>query len=151
VVEKMLSGGASVRLKERALFVVSQNRTDRARDILGNVARSSSNPDLQLLAVRYLGQSNTPEAITILTTVYRGDSSMDVRRAIISALASSRGNAWTGRGAGAGTGSSSPAITALVTIARAERNPELRTLIVRHLSNSSAPEAQKYMLELLQQ
>jgi hypothetical protein len=74
---------------------------------------------------------------------------MDVRRAIISALASSRGNAWTGRGAG--TGSSSPAITALVTIARAERNPELRTLIVRHLSNSSAPEAQKYMLELLQQ
>ncbi len=134
VVEKMLMGGASVRVKERALFVLSQNRSDRAQQIIGNVARSTSNPDLQMTAIRTLGNSNSADAINTLTAVYRGDSSMDAKKAIINALASSRDTAKT---------------TALVSLARAERNPELKTQMVRHLSNSNAPEAKQYMLELL--
>ena len=134
VVEKMLMGGSSVRVKERALFVLSQNRSDRAQQIIGNVARSTSNPDLQMTAIRTLGISNSPDAISTLTTVYRGDSSVDVKKAIINALASSR-NAM--------------ATSALVTLARAERTPELKTQIVRHLSNSNNAEAKAYMLELL--
>lgn len=134
VVEKMLMGGASVRIKERALFVLSQNRSDRAQQIIGNVARSTSNPDLQMTAIRTLGTSNSPDAVNTLTAVYRGDSSIDVKKAIINALASSRNAAAT---------------TALVTLARAERNPELKTSMVRHLSNSNNPEAKAFMLELL--
>jgi predicted Zn-dependent protease len=134
VVEKMLMGGSSVRVKERALFVLSQNRSERAQQIIGNVARGTSNPDLQLTAIRTLGISNSPEAINTLTAVYRGDSSVDVKRGVISALASSRNTAAT---------------SALVTLARAERNPELKTLMVRHLSNSSNAEAKGLMLELL--
>ena len=135
VVEKMLAGGGSVRLKERALFVLSQNKSDRAREIIGGVARGTSNPDLQLLAIRYLGVSNSPEGVTTLVSAYRSDTSVDTRKAIISALASSHNNA--------------AATNALVTLARAERNTELRTSIVRHLSMSPAPEARAYMLELL--
>jgi tetratricopeptide (TPR) repeat protein len=134
VVEKMLMGGSSVRVKERALFVLSQNRSDRAQQIIGNVARSTSNPDLQMTAIRTLGISNSPDAINTLTTVYRGDSSVDAKKAIINALASSR-NAM--------------ATSALVALARAERNPDLKTQMVRHLSNSNSPEAKQYMLELL--
>ena len=134
VVEKMLMGGASVRVKERALFVLSQNRSDRAQQIIGNVARSTSNPDLQMTAIRTLGNSNSADAVNTLTAVYRGDSSTDAKKAIINALASSRDTAKT---------------TALVALARAERNPELKTQMVRHLSNSNAPEAKQYMLELL--
>jgi tetratricopeptide (TPR) repeat protein len=134
VVEKMLMGGASVRVKERALFVLSQNRSERAQQIIGNVARSTSNPDLQMTAIRTLGMSNSPDSIATLTAVYRGDSSVDAKKAIINSLASSRNAAAT---------------TALVTLARAERNPELKTQMVRHLSNSNNPEAKQYMLELL--
>jgi tetratricopeptide (TPR) repeat protein len=134
VVEKMLMGGASVRVKERALFVLSQSRSDRAQQIIGNVARSTSNPDLQMTAIRTLGNSNSPDAVSTLTAVYRGDSSVDVKKAIINALASSRDTAKT---------------TALVTLARAERNPELKTQMVRHLANSNNPEAKAFILELL--
>jgi tetratricopeptide (TPR) repeat protein len=134
VVEKMLMGGASVRVKERALFVLSQNRSERAQQIIGNVARSTSNPDLQMTAIRTLGMSNTPDAINSLAAIYRGDSSVDAKKAIINALASSRNAAAT---------------SALVTLARAERNPELKTQMVRHLANSNSPEAKQYMLELL--
>ena len=134
VVEKMLMGGASVRVKERALFVLSQNRSDRAQQIIGNVARSTSNPDLQMTAIRTLGNSNSADAINTLMAVYRGDSSVDAKKAIINALASSRDTAKT---------------TALVTLARAERNPELKTQMVRHLVNSSTPEAKAFTLELL--
>jgi len=135
VVEKMLSGGGSVRLKERALFVLSQNKSDRAREIIGSVARGTSNPDLQLLAIRYLGVSSSPDGVTTLLTVYRSDSSVDTRKAVVSALAAAHNN--------------SAATNALITLARGERNPELRTSIVRHLSLSAAPEARAYMLELL--
>ena len=133
-VEKMLAGGSSVKIKERALFVLSQSRNDRALGIIANVARTNTNPDLQQRAIRFLGQSNSPEAVTTLTTVYRADNSVETKKTIISALATSR---------------NSGAIPALVTLARGERNAELKTSIVRYLSNSNAPEAQGYMLELL--
>ena len=134
VVEKMLMGGASVRVKERALFVLSQNRSERAQQIIGNVARSTSNPDLQMTAIRTLGMSNSPDSISTLTAVYRGDSSVDAKKAIINALGSSRNAAAT---------------TALVTLARAERNPELKNQMFRHLVNSNNPEAKQLMLDTI--
>jgi tetratricopeptide (TPR) repeat protein len=134
-VEKLLAGSGSVRLKERALFVLSQSRNDRALGIIGNVARTNSNPDLQQRAIRILGSSNSPEAINTLVAVYKADNSVETKKTVISALASAGRNA--------------AAVTALVTLARAERNPELKKMIVQHLSNSNNPEAQQYMLELL--
>jgi tetratricopeptide (TPR) repeat protein len=134
-VEKLLAGSGSVRLKERALFVLSQSRNDRAIGIIGNVARTNSNPDLQQRAIRTLGQSNSSEATNILVAVYKADNSVETKKAVISALASSSRN--------------TAAVSALVTLARAERNPELKTRIVQHLSNSNSPEAQQYMLELI--
>ena len=130
-VEKLLAGGGSVRLKDRALFVLSQSRNDRALGIISNVARTNANPDLKQRAIRYLGQSNSPEAINTLTTVYRAENSVDTKKAIISALASSR---------------NSGATAALVTLARGERNAELKLSIVRHLSNSNSPEAKGYLI-----
>ena len=132
VVEKMLAGNASVRLKERALFVLIQNRSPRAQEIVGNVARSGSNPDLQQRAIRYLGQSNSPEALGVLANIYKAESSLDTRRIIISAIGSNPNAAGT-----------------LVAMARAERNPDLRKQLVQQLSTSRAPEAKAYMLELL--
>jgi tetratricopeptide (TPR) repeat protein len=133
-VEKMLAGSSNVRLKDRALFVLSQSRSEKAVGIISNVARSNSNPDLQQRAIRYLGQSNNAEAMKTLSTVYSGSNSADIKRAVVSALASSRNPA---------------AVTTLVALARAERNPELKQSIVRHLANSNSPEAKSLMLEIL--
>ena len=193
VVEKTLAGNSSIRVKERALFVLSQSGEARAREVITGVARGSSNPDLKIAAIRYLGRtagtdvtqtleeiyrgtadvdvkraalqglataraadrlssiarsekdadlrraavrylgtSNAPEAADALRAIYAADTSLESRRAVLDALASHRGGA-----------------PALVALARAEKDPELRREMVRRLSNMRAPEAQAYMLELL--
>jgi tetratricopeptide (TPR) repeat protein len=142
-VEKMLAGGTNVRLKDRALFVLSQSRSEKALGIIGNVARSNTNPDLQQRAIRYLGQSNNADAIKTLTAVYSGSNSVDTKKSVISALASSLSSST---GSAERSARNAAAVAALVTLGRAERNPELKTSIVRHLGNSNAPEAKQFLL-----
>jgi tetratricopeptide (TPR) repeat protein len=195
-IEKMLSGSGSVRLKERALFVASRSRSPRGRQVVTAAARSSSNPDVQMSAILYLGRISGPESAQALEEVYRttndndvkkrilqslaaanaedklgpiarnekdpelkrmairqlgisrradvgetltgiynADSSVDVRKAVIDALAQNSRNETS--------------VAALVALARAEKNPELRTDIVRRLSTTKSPAARDYMLELL--
>lgn len=136
VIEKMLAGSGNVRLKERALFVLSQNRSDRARNIIANAAKGNANPDLQRAAIRYLGQSNSPESIALLASLYRADQPMEVRRSIVNSLRQNHNN--------------TAAVNALITIARAERDAGLKKEIIRHLSDSRTPEAKQYMLEIIQ-
>ena len=50
IIEKMLAGGASPRVRDRALFVLSQSRATRARDVMLNTAKNNANPDLQRTA-----------------------------------------------------------------------------------------------------
>ena len=123
IVEKMLSGNASVRVKERALFVVSQSRTPRSREIIANVAKGSSNPDLQVRAISLLGQMSGTESRQALADIYRGASNADVKRAVLRSL------------------SSANAFEELTTIARAEKDPELRRLAIRYLASTNRPEA----------
>ena len=55
MLEKLLDGTASPRLKERALFVLAQSNSPRAREVLTNIAKGSSTPELQSRAIQYLG------------------------------------------------------------------------------------------------
>ena len=55
IIEKMLAGGAAPRVRDRALFVLSQSRSPKARDIMVTTAKNNANPELQLRAIRYLG------------------------------------------------------------------------------------------------
>jgi hypothetical protein len=193
VIEKMMAGSSSVRVKERALFVVSQSGTPRGRALLVNTAKAATNPDLKIAAIRYLGRvsdtesqqtldeiyratndgdvkraalralsearatdrlgtiarsekdadlriaavryigmSNTPQAPEILRSLYTADSTLETRRAVLDALSRHRGGA-----------------PALVALARAEKNEDLKRDIVRRLSNMRSPEAREYLLELL--
>jgi tetratricopeptide (TPR) repeat protein len=81
MIEQLLSGSSSIKVKENALFVLSQSRSARARDILGNIAKGGANPDLQLKAIRYLGVSAGNDQI--LEDAYRSSSDEAVKRAII--------------------------------------------------------------------
>lgn len=135
-IEKLLAGGANVRVKERALFVLSQSRSDRARAIIAGVARGNANPDLQRTAIRLLAQSNSPDSIAVLSSLYRPEQSMEIRGAIISSLGQS--------------GHNNPAASnALITIYRTERDKDLKMQAFRHLSDCRTPECKALMLEII--
>jgi HEAT repeat protein len=123
MIEKMLGGNKSVRVKTQALYVVSQSRSPRARDIILNVARSSANPDLKMAAVRSLGQMSTVEGRQALVDIYRTSTDVDVKRAVIRSLQSAN------------------AVEELSTLARTEKDPELRRSAIRYLGSSNRSEA----------
>jgi tetratricopeptide (TPR) repeat protein len=83
IIEKMLGAANSPKVKDRALFVLSQSRSARARDIIVGVAKGNANPDLQLRAIRYLGIMGGPDNRQILADVYRGSNDTAVKRAIL--------------------------------------------------------------------
>src|SRR5207245_1332892 len=55
VIEKVLQGSNSAKLKDKALFILSQSPSAQAGDILSRIAKNGADPDLQRRAVRYLG------------------------------------------------------------------------------------------------
>ena len=56
MLQKLLQGAQSPRLKERALFVLAQSSSPDARKVMTDIARGTgSNPDLQRKAIQYLG------------------------------------------------------------------------------------------------
>jgi HEAT repeat protein len=82
IIEQMLAGPNSPKVKDRALFVLSQSNSSRARDIIGTVAKGG-NPDLQLRAIKYLGIMGGNDNRQILADVYRASTDSAVKRSII--------------------------------------------------------------------
>jgi hypothetical protein len=114
MIEKLLAGNSSVKLQENALFVLSQSRSTRAREIITNVAKTG-NPDLQLRAIRYLGAMGGPENRQLLDEIYRGTNDTAIKRQILRGLNNSADRAR------------------LVSLAKTETAPELRGLAVQQL------------------
>jgi HEAT repeat protein len=83
VLEKMLSGTNSPKVKDRALFVLSQSHSARAREIIGGVARGNANPDLQLRAIRYIGIMGGADNRQILADIYKASNDPAVKRSIL--------------------------------------------------------------------
>jgi tetratricopeptide (TPR) repeat protein len=83
IIEKMLTGPNSVKVKDRALFVLSQSRSARARDIIAGIAKGNGNPDLQLKAIRYIGMMGGNDNRQILADAYRASPDVAVKRAVL--------------------------------------------------------------------
>jgi hypothetical protein len=83
VIEKMLTGTNSPKVKDRALFVLSQSHSVRAREIIAGVAKGNANPDLQLRAIRYIGIMGGQDNRQILADVYRTSNDAAVKRSIL--------------------------------------------------------------------
>jgi HEAT repeats len=115
IIEKMLAGNASVRVKDRALFVLSQSRSTRAREVIAGVARNASNPDLRMRAIRYLGMRSDTESRQVLDEVYRASTDMEMKRAILRSFMVSGGR------------------DRLLALAKSEKSPELRAEAVQQL------------------
>lgn len=86
ILEKFLAGNHSKRTKERALFVLSQSDSPRAREILVKIAKTGQPVELRREAIRTLGISAEPEDIAALAAIAKDTSaSLDVREAVVEA------------------------------------------------------------------
>jgi hypothetical protein len=108
MIEQLLAGNSSVKVKENALFVLSLSRTARAREIISAAAKGAANPDLQLRAIRYLGAMGGPESRQVLEGVYRSATDTPIKRAVIRSFMTSGDR------------------ERLLSIAGSESSPELR-------------------------
>jgi tetratricopeptide (TPR) repeat protein len=113
--EKLLKGPSSPRVKERAIFVLAQNRSPKARDLLAQVAKGNTNPDVQLKAIEYLGVNSSSENQQLLSDVYKGSNDTHIKRAILRSFMIAHNR------------------DALLSAARNESNAELRLEAIRQL------------------
>ena len=131
MLEKLLKSSNSPRLKERALFVLAQSRSPKAREVLASVAKGGSNPDLQAKAVEYLGIYGGRDNLQLLVDVYKSSNDTQIKRAILNSfmVAGSREN--------------------LLAVAKSESNQELKLHAIQLLGNvgGSADLAQLYSSE----
>jgi hypothetical protein len=115
MIEKILQGPQSPRLKDRALFVLAQSNSPRARQIVADMARGSGNPDLQRKAIQYLGVHGGRENRDLLAQIYDSTQDVDVKRRILRSFMVSGDRAR------------------LLNAATTEKTPELRAEAVQQL------------------
>ena len=117
----------SIEVKKAILQAMFVGNSDKLIDL----ARNEKDPDLRRSAIHNLGLMHRPGASEALTSIYTSEASPDVRKAVINAL-------FLQQNAGA-----------LVTLARAEKNVEMKKEIVQKLSLMHSKEAMDYLAELL--
>ena len=120
MLEKFLASGASPRLRNRALFVLTQSGSPRGRAVVAEIARGKSHPDLQRTAVKYLGLFGGDENRQVLGEIYGSTDDVDVKKAVLQAYMTS------GNKAG------------VLAAARGEKSPELRRAAIRQLGPMGA-------------
>jgi HEAT repeat protein len=119
MLEKIVNGTGSPRLKERALYVLAQNGSPEARAIIIKIARGG-NPDLQARAVQHLGAFGGAESRQALLDIFKGSTNIAVKRNILRSFQNTGDRAQ------------------LLEVARTEPLPELRAEAVQQLGNMGA-------------
>jgi HEAT repeat protein len=102
---------------------------DAAR--LTDIAKTDTNSELRLLAVRNLGMMGSKRSGDTLLDIYATDKDPQIKKAVINGL-------FVGGSA-----------DALVALARKEQDPTLKKEMVTRLSNMRSKAATDYLLELL--
>ena len=73
MLEKLLAGHRVAALKSKALFVLAQSNSPRAREVLKKIAKGNSTPDLQNRAIDYLGTQGGARAARRSREIYAVD------------------------------------------------------------------------------
>ena len=115
LLEKFLAGNSSPKLKERALFVLAQSGSPRARDVVAGIARGQSNPDLQAKAIKYLGLFGGEKSRQVLSEIYASTNDTAIKEQILHSFMTSGDRAR------------------VLAAAREEKSPKLRAAAVHEL------------------
>jgi HEAT repeat protein len=86
LLEKILKSGSSIRLKDRALFVLTQSRSPQAQQLLLTMAKGGSNPDLQLRALKYLAMGGNKNVSADIAGIYNSSHDLAIRKQALNSL-----------------------------------------------------------------
>lgn len=85
MLEKIIRGDSSSKLKERAMFVLAQMSDPRARRLLTDAAKDDAHPDVQAKAIQYLGVHGGAENRALLSEVYQSTTNAQVKKRVLQA------------------------------------------------------------------
>ena len=131
LLRNILTGDQPDSLKKHALFVLAQGRSPEADALMHDLVLGKMGPNLQLQGIQASGVYEGRRSGEPLAEVYRTSSDPKVKRAVISALFVAGDDQH------------------LVDLARAEKDLELKRVIVSQLALMNGKAASDYMLELL--
>jgi hypothetical protein len=117
--EKVLQGNSSLRVKDRALFVLAQSDYPKAQQLLLSIAKGGTAPDLQEHAIRWLATGGEHNA-QVLREIYASATTNQVKKQVL------RSFIMSGDKEG------------LLNIIRQEKSPELRREGIRQLGPMGA-------------
>jgi len=86
LLEKFLQNNQSPKLQDRALFVLAQSGSPRARQIMADIARGKGAPTLQRKAIQYLGIHGSRENRQLLYEIYASSTDVDIKKRILQAF-----------------------------------------------------------------
>jgi HEAT repeat protein len=115
VVQILDSNTTSIKIKDKALFVIAQSGSPQAITILSKAALDNTKPELRNSAIRYLAISGGDEARKALASTYQTTNDVAVKKAVLKTFVI--------------TGDK----TRLLQIAKTEPNTDLRADAVRQL------------------
>ena len=120
LLEKFLTSSSSPKLRERALFVLAQSGSPKAREILLRTAKGEANPEMQRKAIEYIGLFGGTEGRQVLESLYASATDVETRKTILHSYLV--------------TGDK----TRLLTAARTEKNEDLRREAIHTLGAMGA-------------
>jgi HEAT repeat protein len=115
LLKKIILGNYSPRLKDKALFVLSQSGSEEAQQVTMAVAKANNNPDLQKRAIRYLGMNGNKANRAALKEIYNGSSDPSVKKMVF--------QGWLMSGDKED----------VLAVAKNEKSPELRREALRYM------------------
>ncbi|HZS61101.1 MAG TPA: HEAT repeat domain-containing protein [Gemmatimonadaceae bacterium] len=118
-------------LKEKIIFSIAQHH-DSGDWLLGVVTDSTQSMDTRKKALFWLGQEHS--SVNQLVSMYSKLNDQELKEAVIFALSQQKGSA---------------AIDELMTIAKTDKDPELRKKAVFWLGQSHDPRVAQFLLELI--
>lgn len=113
--QKLLQGTASLKIKERALFILAESKSDKAQDVLLSVAKGTSQPELQTYAIKWLAVTGGNRNSQALREIYAASTSAEVKKIILRSFIYNHDK------------------DGLLTIIRQEKDPALRREGIRQL------------------
>lgn len=115
MLEKIIRGNSSSKLKERAMFVLAQMSDPGARRVLAEAAKDEAHPEIQSKAIQYLGIHGGQENRALLSEVYQSSTNVTVKKRVL--------RAWMVSGEK----------DRILTAATGEKDPELRAEAIQQL------------------
>jgi len=85
IIQQILASDNSEKLKDQALFVLAQDSSPQAQEVLLGIAHGQKNPALQKKAIQMIAVSGGKRSVAMLGDIYRQSNDEQVKKAILQA------------------------------------------------------------------